>query len=161
MKKMLTLLFVSVSFVAVHAQTSKDEARKVILGQPKDNGGSTPSQQGRDIILGGGNNSGNYPNYPNNPNSNYPHGSRQAQIDQVNREYDAKVYSIRNNATLTQAEKERMIRQLEKDRAAKIRKINSYDKKDCDGRDEERHDNGKHKGWTKGKGNEGKHKHDD
>jgi hypothetical protein len=155
MKKMLTLMIAAVSFVAVHAQTSKDEARKVILGQPKDNGAGTPSQQGRDIILGGGNNTGNNPNYPNNPNSNYPYGSRQAQIDQVNREYDAKVYSIRNNGTLTAAEKERMIRQLEKDREAKIRRINSYGKKD------EKHDNGKHKGWTKGKGNAGKHKHDD
>ena len=160
MKKMITLLLAVGAFVAVQAQTSKEEARRVILGQPKsgnktDGGTST---QGRDVILGGGNNQSTYPNsYP----GNYPSGSREAQIDQVNREYDAKIYSIRNNNTLSQSEKERIIRQLEAERARKIRQINnSYDGRDRDDDDDykgkknkAKSNNGKHLGWEKGVGN--------
>ena len=163
MKKIITLLIAAGAFVAVNAQTSKEEARRVVLGGSKDGSGNT-STKGRDVILGGGNNdnenSRTYPNsYPNN-------GSREVQIDQVNREYDSKIYSIRNNGTLTQAEKDRMIRQLEKDRAKKIKAINSdksYGKKskkydDNDDRYKRKGNNGKHKGWTKGKGNQKKNK---
>jgi hypothetical protein len=69
MKKIITLLLAAGAFVTVNAQTSKDEARKVILGQPKNGeattGGSTTSKQGRDVILGGGGTSTNrYPGYP-------------------------------------------------------------------------------------------------
>lgn len=170
MKKMITLLIVAGSFVAVQAQTSKDEARKVVLGGSKN--GGTSSKRGRDVVLGG-NNGTTDRTYPN-PN-NYPNGgSRQAQADQVNREYDAKINSIRNNVYLSQSEKERMIAQLQKDRARRLREINnnSYSKGRKYGHDNEeddedddhhegRHDNGKHKGWEKGKGNQGKHKHED
>jgi hypothetical protein len=150
MKKIVTLIIAATTIATVHAQTSRDEARKVILGQPKNNGSS---QGGRDVILGGGNNRNDYPTYPS---SNGSYGSKQSQIDQVNREYDAKIYSIRANNSLSQSEKERMIRQLEKDRTQRIRQINqqyrnndSYNKKGK--KNKERHDNGKHKGWTKGK----------
>jgi Ni/Co efflux regulator RcnB len=153
MKKIVTLIIAATTIATVHAQTSRDEARKVILGQPKNNGSS---QGGRDVILGGGGNNRN--DYPTYPSGNGGYGSKQAQIDQVNREYDAKIYSIRANNTLTQTEKERMIRQLEKDRAQRIRQVNqqygnenSYNKKGK--KNKERHDNGKHKGWTKGKHN--------
>lgn len=158
MKKVITLLIAVSSFAALHAQTSRDEARRVILGEGKKQPQTSTSQNPRDIILGGGNNGTNYPNsYPNN----YPNSSRQAQIDGVNREYDAKIQSIRNNPYLSQAEKERAIRQLENDRARRIREINNqygnqnkkYKKHDDDDRYEGRHDNGKHLGWEKGKGN--------
>ena len=161
MKKIITLLIAAGAFVAVNAQTNKEEARRVVLGGSKDGSGNT-STKGRDVILGGGNNGNeNTRTYPNS----YPNGgSREAQIDQVNREYDSKIYSIRNNGTLTQAEKDRMIRQLEKDRAKKIQAINSdksYGKKskkyDND-RNKNKGNNGKHKGWTKGKGNQKKNK---
>jgi hypothetical protein len=151
MKKIITLLMAAGAFVAVNAQTSKEEARRVVLGGSKNGDGNT-STRNRDVILGGGNNGNEntrtYPNsYPNN-------GSRQSEIDRVNRDYDSKIYSIRNNGTLTQSEKERMIRQLEKDRDKKIKAINSdnnYGKKS-------KGNNGKHKGWTKGKGNQKKNK---
>ena len=157
MKRMLTLFFALGAFVAVQAQTSKEEARRVILGQGKNGSGGSTSTQGRDVILGGGNNTGNYPTYPNSyPNS----GSREAQIDQVNREYDAKIWSIRNNNQLSQAEKERVIRQLENDRARRIREINnsygsnrSRDNDDEDDNYRSKSNNGKHKGWEKGVGN--------
>ena len=157
MKRLLTLLIAVGTLSTVQAQTSRDEARRVILGQPK-NAPSTSNP--RDVILGGGNNNGNYPNtYP----GNYPSGSRQAQVDQVNREYDSKIQSIRNNPYLTQAEKDRAIRQLENDRNRRLREINgqngNYARKkgkkydNDDDRYEGRHDNGKHLGWEKGKGN--------
>ena len=154
MKKIITLLIAAFAFVAVHAQTSKEEARRVILGQPKKSDGSgTSSRNERDVILG-------------------DNGTKQAQIDQVNREYNAKIAAIRNNPGLSQAEKERMIRQLESERTRKIREINgSYGtsgtrNKRYDGDDDDNYknkkdkknkkykkDNGKHLGWEKGKGN--------
>jgi hypothetical protein len=149
MKKLIILLIAASALVSVQAQTSKDEARKVILGQEK--GGSSTSRTDRDIILGGGNET----NYPNSYPNSYPNDSRQAQVDQVNREYDAKIRSIQNNRTLTQAEKNKMIRQLEQDRARRIRQLDRnddyhYAKKD---KDDEKGNNGKHLGWEKGKGN--------
>lgn len=148
MKKILTLLIAVGAVATLHAQ-SREETRRVILGGSKDNG--TYGGGNRDVILGGGNNNGQYPTYPNNGSYG---GSRQAQVDQVNREYDAKIYSIRNNPNLTYAEKERMIRQLERDRQRRIDQIsrqnNRYDNYDDR---YERRDNGKHKGWYKGKGN--------
>jgi len=154
MKKLITLLIVAGAFISVHAQTSKDDARKVILGQEK--GSSSESRNGRDVILGGGNET----NYPDSYPNNYPNGSRQAQVDQVNREYDAKIRSIQNNRTLTQAEKDRMIRQLEQDRSRRIHQINKNDNDDRDGdygdtkkSKNGKSNNGKHLGWEKGKGN--------
>lgn len=154
MKKLITLLIASGAFAALHAQTSKDEARRVVLGQNKKT--SAPSGQGRDVILGRGNGN-NYP-YPNTNPNNYPVGSRQARIDQVNREYDAKIWSIRNNNSLTPAEKERMIRQLEQDRARRIREINQSggygDRDEGKGKGYGKNNNpGRHLGWEKGKGN--------
>ena len=163
MKTIITLLVTVFAIGSLHAQTTKDEARRIILGQGK--GTSSPSGNGRDVILGGGNNGNTYPtSYPGNyPNS----GSRQAQIDQVNREYDAKIWSIRNNRTLSQQEKDRMIRQLEQDRQRRIQQISrngdyGYQKKGKKDRDDddddhegrkEKGNNGKHLGWEKGKGN--------
>ena len=153
MKKITTLLLAIGSFIAVNAQTSKEEARRVILGEPKDAPKTTPTQNPRDVILGGGNNGGTNPtSYP----GNYPSGSREAQINQINREYDAKIQSIRDNRYLTQAEKDRAIRQLESDRARRIREINNrYYGNDRD-KDykyaKKKGNNGKHLGWEKGKG---------
>ena len=162
MKKIVTLALAVASLAAVQAQTSKEEARRVILGESKGSPKNTPNQNPRDVILGGGSNEGKYPDaYPRR----YPSGSSEARIDQVNREYDAKIRSIRNNPYLSQAEKDRAIRQLENDRARKIREINGqysgskkYSKKwkknhDDDDRYEGKHDNGRHLGWEKGKGN--------
>jgi hypothetical protein len=154
MKKFITLLIAFGAFAVAQAQTSRDEARRVILGQPKDNGQTSRSG---DVVY-------DRNGYPTNPNTS---SSQQAEIDQVNRDYDAKIYSIRNNPNLSQAEKDRMISQLERDRKNRIREINKryqgsngqYDKRrnnDRDDRDErygDRKDNGKHLGWEKGKGN--------
>ena len=139
MKKMLTLLIAIGGFVAVNAQSRREEARKVILGQEKNRGNS---QRDRDIVLGRGSNGDNYPTYPNS----YPN-SRRSRIDQINREYDAKIWSIRNNNTLSSYEKARIIRRLERERAQKIRRANQ-----SNGNYYGKGNNGKHKGWSKGKG---------
>lgn len=158
MKKLITLLLATGAFATVHAQTSKEEARRIILGQEKGNNSTSPN--GRDVVLGGGNERTYPDSYPNN----YPSGSRQAEIDRVNREYDAKIWSIRNNNTLSSEEKARMIRQLEQDKARRIRQINGndrysgkkgkkYDDDDNYGKRYGKTNNGKHLGWEKGKGN--------
>jgi hypothetical protein len=159
MKKLITLLLATGAFAAVHAQTSKEEARRVILGQEKGNNNST-SRNGRDVVLGGGNET----TYPNSYPTNYPSGSRQAEVVRVNREYDQKIWSIRNNNRLSSQEKTRIIRQLEQDRAKRIRQVNQRDgygygkkgkKYDDDdyGKRYGKSNNGKHLGWEKGKGN--------
>lgn len=149
MKKIITLLVAFSAFMSLNAQTTRDEARRVILGQPKNSPGRTSDgTYGRNGY----------------PTSSYPNGSRQSEIDQVNRDYDQKIYSIRNNPNLTQEEKDRMIRQLERDRQRRINQINNrydgsnnndgYDRKRRNGDDEyDRKDNGKHLGWEKGVGN--------
>jgi len=152
MKNVITLFIAATAFISGYAQTSKDEARKVILGQEK--GTSSTSRNDRDVILGGSNEK----NYPDSYPNNYPTGSHDAQVDQVNREYDAKIRSIQNNRTLTQAEKDRMIRQLEKDRAKKIRQVDrngddDYGDNEKKEKDHKKSNNGKHLGWEKGKGN--------
>lgn len=45
----MLLLFTLGAFAMAQAQTSKEEARKIVLGQPKK---ATTSQQGRTVILG-------------------------------------------------------------------------------------------------------------
>lgn len=170
MKKILTLFFCFGAATVAFAQSSQDEARRVILsggGAKKKTDQDT--RNSRDVILGGDRRvhdegSTNYP-YP----GNYPTGgSTQGQIDQVNRDYDAKIYSIRNNNQLSSAEKERIIRDLNNDRARVIRNINgrsSNDRRyedrrnrrydDDDDRKEKKYkgNNGNHYGWEKGKGN--------
>ena len=49
MKKVLTVLIAVAAFASVHAQSSKEEARRVVLGQPKQ---TTSQQQSRNVILG-------------------------------------------------------------------------------------------------------------
>lgn len=148
MKKILTLLLVAGAFTAAQAQTSREEARRVILGGGSGNGSNGGN---RDVILGGGSNGDSYPTYP----GNYPSGSRQAEIDCINRDYDNKIQSIRNNGYLSNGEKDRAIRQLERDRQARIKQVNgSYNRNrdrddDDDDRYENRRNNGKHKGWNK------------
>ena len=139
MKKILTLLIAAGAFATVHAQ-SREENRRVVLGERRDNG-NNDNRNDRDVILNRGGNNGQY------PDSNT--GDRQSQVDQVNREYDNKIYSIRNNPHLNEAEKQRTIRQLENDRQRRIDEINR-DYNNNDNRDRyDRKDNGKHKGWYK------------
>jgi len=150
MKKMITLFFALMAMVAVQAQTSREEARRVILGQPK-NGGTT--QNPRDVVLGGGS------------GTSYPAGSREAEVNEVYREYDGKIQAVRNHPFLSAAAKERRIRELEIERDNRIREINNRygnDRRyDSDGdykykknkKGKVKGNNGKHLGWEKGKGN--------
>src|SRR6476620_10497085 len=115
MKKIVTLLFCVGAVTAAFAQTSEqDKARRVILsGGGADTKTDKDTRNSRDVILGGDRSiydeKGTNTNYPY-PGTYPTSGSRQAQIDQVNRDYDAKIRSIRNNSRLSNAEKERIIR---------------------------------------------------
>jgi hypothetical protein len=142
MKKILTLLIAAGAFVTLHAQ-SREESRRIILGEPKDNG-----VYDRDV---------NRERKSDDRYSTYPRGgynnSKQYEMDEVNQEYDRKITSIRNNRYLSHDEKARMIRQLEKDRQNRINQIRraneNNSKKDRYNDRNERRDNGKHKGWYK------------
>lgn len=173
MKKIITLFFCVGAVTAAFAQTAEqDEARRVILS----GGGSKKTDQdtrnSRDVILGGDRRV--YDEKERNTNYPYPgtyptSGSRQSQVDRVNRDYDAKIRSIRSNNRLSSAEKERIIRDLNNDRARVIRQINGrsendrrryedkrdrrYDDDDDDDRKKYKSNNGNHYGWEKGKGN--------
>lgn len=141
MKKILTLLIAIGAVATMHAQ-SREETRKVILGGSKDR-----RTNDRDVVLGrGDDNNGQYP-------GTYG-GDRQSQVDQINREYDNKIYSIRNNPNLSNQEKQRIIRELERDRQRRISQVNGDDNRrnrryENDDRYERKGDNGKHKGWYK------------
>lgn len=148
MKKLLILLISFGSVTAIFAQSTPEmeEAKRVILGQKK-NSRTNDDQARRNDDRRVNEESG----------TRYP-GSREAEIDRVNREYETKIQSIRNNPTLSAEEKERLIRQLNKERVEKIRRINkSY--KDYDGDDDKKdkkygkNNNGKKLGWEKGVGN--------
>jgi lipopolysaccharide export LptBFGC system permease protein LptF len=152
MKKLLILLISFGTFTTLFAQSTSEmeEAKRVILGQKKNsrtNDGQTRRDDDRRV------NEENGTRYP---------GSREAEIERVNREYETKIQSIRNNPTLSAEEKERMIRQLNKERVEKIRRINkSYKDRDDDNDDDYdkkdkkygKNNNGKKLGWEKGVGN--------
>ena len=159
--KNTTFLLLSFSIAtAGFAQTDakKEEAKRVILGGKKET--STPAPEtgdGRTVILGGdrdvyGENRTSYPNTS---------GTREQRIYEINRAYDAKIISIRNNRTLSPAEKERIIRQLEADRRRKINAVNGNNNNGNEARDDKEYkkskkhkgNNGNHYGWQKGKGN--------
>lgn len=158
MKKVATLSLAILAITFAFAQNSKEEARRVILGQPKNTPPPTRPQDSRDVVLGPAK---SYPRYPNSyPNRRYSHDSRAAQIDQVNRKYNYKIASIRNNRALTPHEKARIILDLNNQRNAHIRQINHpysrYDRRyddDYKERKYNKHNTGKHLGWQKGKGN--------
>ena len=161
MKQLVTLALSFFVIATGFAQTSaeREEARRIILGQKK---GSTPeSKESRDVILGGDNRRVYDERYPESyPNSG---SSRSAEVEGINREYDAKIQSIRYNNSLSAAEKERIIRNLQKERQRKIRQVNERyngdrDDDDRDGKKykkdkKQKSNNGKHLGWEKGKGN--------
>jgi hypothetical protein len=153
MKKILLFALVTVSVGVVHAQSSADEARRVILG----GGGSARTGQTQTPRDG---NAGN-------------ESARRAEIDQINREYDARIAGIRNSPAASAAEKERAIRGLNEERAQRIREVNARygtsnanqrykkaktkhkikERDDDDDRFEERENRGRRLGWEKGKGN--------
>ena len=164
MKKIITLLFCVGAITSVFAQTSAEESRRIILGKQ---GSSTTEREreersSKDVVLG----RDDKRVYDEN-GTRTSSGTRAQRINEINREYDAKVRSIRNNRTLSAAEKERAIRKLNADRARKIKAINDrYNKdrryddrrdRDDDDRDyktkKNKSNNGNHYGWEKGKGN--------
>jgi hypothetical protein len=146
MKKLIILGLILTSFATSFAQSSTiDKAKEVITKQPK-------------------NNPETYPDNRRVSTENYPtSGSREAEISEINRQYEAKIQAVRVNPILSAEEKERRIKALEYERAQKVRQVNNryygsddYSKKQnkAKGKAYGKDNNpGKRLGWEKGKGN--------
>jgi hypothetical protein len=150
MKHIITLLFGLGAVASSFAQSrTTDRAKEVITKQPRT--------------------TGSYPNdrrVGDETSTRYPTStSREAEISQINRRYDAKIQAVRANPILSAEAKERRIHELEYERAQKIREINnrysgsddntySKNKNKGQGKGYGKNNNpGKHLGWEKGKGN--------
>lgn len=155
MKKIFTLLFCIGASATLFAQTNSEQSRDIILGrEPR----QTDSRTSKDVILGKKNRS-----VRNNEQTTSTSTSTRRQIDAVNREYEAKIQSIRNNRYLSAAEKDRAIRQLENDRNKRIRELKGtntnrrYNDRTPNNKSNKvkknKGNNGNHYGWEKGKGN--------
>lgn len=161
MKKIIILLIAVGSVSSLFAQSSSEEARRVILGQRKTSGSNDP----KDVVLGNedrrvyGDRDTRYP-------KDNRYGSRQERINEINRNHEAKVRSIRNNPHLSNSEKQRIIRDLNMQRERRINAINNgrnkYEDKENRYDDDYKKDkkykynknnSGKKLGWEKGKGN--------
>jgi hypothetical protein len=175
MKKIVTLLIAAGAFSSSFAQSDDmEEARRVVLGEKKDSRSTYPSDNSKEVVLGR-NERRVYDRRNTRYPDHYPSTSRTSRADRIDREYDAKIRSIRNNPHLSSSEKERIIRGLNNERARKIHEINGnnrryddrryderrYDRRDRDHKDPDKKynkkkyksNNGKHLGWQKGKGN--------
>lgn len=154
MKKFITLLMTAMAVSGAFAQSADTrEARRILSGGSSR---SYPTNDGRVY-----DNRGNYPT------------NRSGSVDGINREYDEKIRSIRNNRNLSNAEKDRIIRDLESQRQRRLQEVRGdnnrrYDDRRNNNRRYDRNDkqyakkhknkgpkgnNGKHLGWQKGKGN--------
>lgn len=185
MKRLVTLLITAAAFSSSFAQSSEDmeEARRIILGERKDDRTSSPTKDQKDVVYGP-----NDRRVYDRRDTRYPSTSS-SRSEQINREYDTKIRSIRNNRNLSSAEKERIIRDLNNERARRLREVNGdrryndrryddrrkyedkryedrrYDRRDDDDDDDKKYknkkskgNNGNHYGWEKGKGNPHKNK---
>lgn len=146
MKKIIILLVMFGAFATSYAQSRTiDKAKEVITKEPR----NTTSNPNDRKVYGESDS-----RYPTNSTS------KQAEIDEVNRTYDAKIKTVKVNPLLSTAEKERRIRDLEYERAQRIREINNryYGNNNTsskkNGKGYGKYNNpGKHLGWEKGKGN--------
>jgi len=148
MKKIISILITVGAFVTSFAQSPTiDKAKEVITKEPR----NTTSTYPNDKRVGDDNAS----RYPTS-------ASREAEINDINRYYNSKIEAVRRNPLLSAEEKERRIRELEYERAQKVREINkrysgdTYSKNKSNGKNKAygKKDNpGKHLGWEKGKGN--------
>lgn len=117
-------------FGSAVAQNSRDEARRVILGE----------QQPRRKVENGN---------TNRHSQTFPGEQTDSR---TNRNYNAKIRSIKNNPNLSRAEKDRIIRQLEKDRKKALKHSKQHQQKK-----KYKNKKRKYKGWQHRK----KHDRDD
>jgi hypothetical protein len=177
MKKIVTLLITAAAFSSSFAQSNDiEEAKRIVLGERKDSRSTSPSSDPKDVVLGSDGRKVYDPR-----DTRYPTGTTsRSRTEQINREYDAKIRSIRNNPNLSAAEKERIIRDLNNERARRLRDVNGdnrkyeerrryedkrYDRRNDNDDDDKKYknkkskgNNGNHYGWQKGKGNPHKNK---
>ena len=149
MKKIITVLITFGAFATSFAQSPTiDKAKEIITKEPRNTTGTYPNDK-----RVGDDNASRYPTS----------SSREAEINDINRHYESKIEAVRRNPILSSEEKETRIRELEYERAQKVREINrrysgdntySKNKDKSKQKDYGKKDNpGKHLGWEKGKGN--------
>ena len=149
MKKIFTLSFMCGAFATCLAQsTTIDKAKEIITKEPRTTTGTYPNDKRVEEE--------NASRYPTS-------ASRESEINDINRYYNSKIEAVRRNPLLSAEEKERRIRDLQYERAQKVREINKrysgnnpYSKNKNKGKNKsyDKKDNpGKHLGWEKGKGN--------
>ena len=144
MKKTITLLFAVGTFASSFAQSRTiDRTKEIITKEPRTTGSYPDDRRVGDET-----------------STRYPTSSttREAEINDINRYYDSKIRTVRANPILSAAEKERRIRELEYERAQKIREINNrYYGNNTSSKNKKgygkNNNPGKHLGWEKGKGN--------
>src|SRR5215204_3502797 len=110
MKKIITVLITFGAFATSFAQSrTTDKAKEIITKEPRNTTGTYPNDK-----RVGDDNASRYPTS----------SSREAEINDINRHYESKIEAVRRNPILSSEEKERRIRELEYERAQKVREIN-------------------------------------
>lgn len=132
MKRILTLLLAAGIFTAANAQYH-DEGRR-------DNGAWNNGNNGRDVVI----NNGPRANFPPVPNYVF---NRQADIDRVNREYDARIRLVWSDRYLRRGEQKRITRDLDRERQIKIGDINRR----CDAWDRDHRNDRRDNRWQNGR----------
>jgi hypothetical protein len=123
MKKLLTILFsagmMSTAFAQSHQGNNGDHYGK--YNQP------SPSNKQVQIVVSVKSKHANAGNYDNGRNDSYAFSSRErdAQLQRINQEFEARISAVNNNRRLRAPEKSRQIAYLENERRQKISEITS------------------------------------
>jgi hypothetical protein len=124
MKKLFVLLFSTGMILTASAQSSRNQSRDVILGQSD-----------RTVYND---------NYDRN---GFTNRERDDQIRRINREFDARLYSIQRDRYMRNAEKRRAVRELEMQRNQAIRDVN-YRYENTRNRGYSNNNNNRDRGWN-------------
>jgi len=117
MKKMFFVLLALVAASAVFAQSSRSEGRDVILG--RDN------SQNRTVYDRDYDRSRSNDRYDNNSERQL-----QLRVDRISRDYDRRIDAVKRDRYLSNSQRKRQVKILEKERDARIREVRSeyYDR---------------------------------
>jgi hypothetical protein len=106
MKKIITVLLTVVCFSSVFAQSGRNDDhydRNADYGRDKENSGYAYNDRYR---------------------NNYYNREKAYQMEKINQEYEYKIHSIMRNMSLRPRDRNRLLRNVENEKAAKIRELN-------------------------------------
>ncbi len=116
MKKIIVLLIAVTSFTVSFAQQGYNRNQKNNHNQPGYENRKPNDQYSQNYSKDYG-----YKDFDHNYNDrNYNQRNQQADIDRVNRDYDRRIYTYRNDHSINRYQRDRMIRQAEMERSQKI-----------------------------------------